>query len=71
MQFTRDDLLGPRADRSKLEASVAWQELRAMEGLEEVKQAVSELVELVLQNADREEQEKPMLQVALNRIFLG
>ena len=71
MEFTREDLLGPRADKARLEASPAWQELRAMEGLEEVKQAVSELVELVLQNADREELEKSMLSVALNRIFLG
>jgi hypothetical protein len=37
MRFERDDLLGPRADRARLEGSAAWAELLGMEGLEGVK----------------------------------
>ena len=71
MEFVRDDLLGPRADQEKLERCSAWGELLAMEGLVEVKQAVKELLQLVVLNADREDAEKPMLDVNLNRVFLG
>ena len=71
MEFVRDDLLGPRADQEKLESCLAWRELLAMEGLAEVKQAIKELLQLVVLNADREDAEKPMLDVNLNRIFLG
>jgi AAA+ superfamily predicted ATPase len=67
----RDDLLGPRVDRDALESCQAWKQLLDLEGLSEVKSAVRMLLNLVIQNAQREEQEKPMLQVSLNRVFLG
>ncbi len=69
--LTRGDLLGAKATREAFERSAAWAELQAMEGLEEVKQSVRQLMELAVQNAEREEEEKPVLQVALNRLFLG
>ena len=69
--FERDDLLGPRADMQAVENSAAWRELHQMEGLSEVKDAVRQLLELVSQNADREDDERPMHKVTLNRIFLG
>ena len=40
-------------------------------GLQRVKDAVDGLVTLVANNAQREEQEKPTLDVHLNCIFLG
>jgi hypothetical protein len=70
-EFTRDDLLGPKADEHSLQASSAWKELRGMEGLEEVKTAVQALLDLCIQNADREDREERILHVALNRIFVG
>jgi SpoVK/Ycf46/Vps4 family AAA+-type ATPase len=42
-----------------------------MEGLSEVKESVRQLLEVVIQNADRDDDEKPLLHVALNRIFVG
>jgi hypothetical protein len=69
--FERDDLLGPRADERAIESSEAWCTLLAMDGLHEVKKSLKQLLALVTQNAVREEAEKPMHAVALNRIFLG
>jgi len=45
--------------------------LMALEGLESVKESVNDLLELVMQNADREERNEKMLEVVLNRVFLG
>lgn len=70
-EFVRNDLLGPKASRETIESSSSWQSLQAMEGLKEVKEAMQQLVELIIQNAEREDAERPVHQVALNRIFLG
>ena len=69
--FERNDLLGPRADMDSLKRSRAYQTLLAMEGLKEVKAAVEQLLTLVQQNAVREDAEQPMLDIALNRVFVG
>lgn len=71
MLFERVDLLGPRADRTSLQASEAYHELLAMEGLQSVKDKVENFLELVMQNAQREEDEKKMIEVSLNYVFLG
>jgi hypothetical protein len=71
MLFERDDLLGPRADRTSLQASEAYHELLAMEGLQSVKDKVENFLELVMQNAQREEDGKKMIEVSLNYVFLG
>jgi hypothetical protein len=70
-QFERDDLLGPKASNKIFNESNAWKELNNMEGLEEVKESIRNFQELVVQNADREEDEKPMHDIVLNRIFIG
>jgi SpoVK/Ycf46/Vps4 family AAA+-type ATPase len=67
----RNDLLGPKADRHALESNEAYKKLMAMEGLVEVKNAVNKLLDLVEQNAKREDSELPMMEISLNRIFLG
>eukprot|EP01031_Cornospumella_fuschlensis_P026332 gene26332-31809_t len=69
--FDRSDLLGPKATMENLESCEAWQELQRMEGLKSVKQSLRQLLNLVITNADREEQEKKLLDTVLNRIFLG
>eukprot|EP01041_Mallomonas_annulata_P012967 gene12967-27372_t len=70
-EFVRDDLLGPKADEEALSKCSAWKELQSMEGLKEVKQSVRDLLDLVIENAQREEDEVPLFAVTLNRIFLG
>jgi SpoVK/Ycf46/Vps4 family AAA+-type ATPase len=67
----RDDLLGPKASKEAIARSSAYDRLIAMEGLQEVKASVEKLLTLVAENAKREDDEKPMLDVALNRVFLG
>jgi AAA+ superfamily predicted ATPase len=69
--FERDDLLGPKANDTSLMNSEAYKELLAMEGLEDVKNVVNDILKLVIQNADREDNEKELLEMNLNRIFLG
>ena len=71
MELVRDDLLGPFACMDALKRSDAWKELQQMEGLQEVKVEVEKLLQLVIQNAELENDEKNMRYVALNRIFLG
>ena len=69
--FERNDFLGPKATKKALEQCPAWKEMNQLEGLDEVKKSIELLLDLLVRNADREEQEKPVLDVALNRIFLG
>jgi replication-associated recombination protein RarA len=69
--FERNDLLGPKASLVNLQASKAWKELNQLEGLQAVKKSLSLLLETVITNADKEEEEKPLLELALNRVFLG
>lgn len=70
-EFVRDDLLGPFADKVALSKSEAWKKLKAMEGLQEVKEEMVKMLELVMNNAEREINELPMQNICLNRIFLG
>ncbi|KIY94942.1 Stage V sporulation protein K [Monoraphidium neglectum] len=65
----RDDLLGPK--RLDAGGSKALQELEAMRGLRRVKESVQTLLGLIETNADLEEQERPLKEVCLNRVFLG
>ncbi len=69
--LARDDVLGPRADEEALGRCQALQELMCMEGLDKVKETVRGFLRLVVDNACREEEEKPLNDVILNRIFLG
>jgi DNA replication protein DnaC len=70
-EFMREDLLGPFADENALRNSRAWQKLQAMEGLAEVKDAIRKLIDVVFDNAQREEKEEPCLEFSLNKVFLG
>ena len=71
MALTRDDLLGPPVTRDMLTQCDEWKEFMAMTGLQPVKDAMGDLVSLVLENARLEEEEKPIQEVVLNRLFLG
>ncbi|KAJ9507979.1 hypothetical protein QJQ45_021314 [Haematococcus lacustris] len=65
----RDDLLGPK--QLDVSSSSALQELQAKVGLQSVKDSVANLLQLIRTNAELEEAEKPVKEVALNRVFLG
>ena len=42
-----------------------------MEGLQPVKESVEQIIKLVVQNAKREEREESVVDVVLNRVFVG
>lgn len=69
-ELQREDILGPPPSQVE-ETSAAWRELKNMIGLEKVKQSIYNLFELVKTNCMLEEEEKPLRQIALNRLFLG
>jgi len=69
--FTKEDLLGPSLNEMQLRASDAYLELQKMEGLLPVKEQIESLITLVSSNNRREEAEKPVLEIILNRVFLG
>lgn len=69
MLLAREDLLGPRQiDHG---GSEPLSLLRSMVGLDPVKEAVGNLLELVKTNAELEDLERPIKDLNLNRVFLG
>jgi hypothetical protein len=69
--FTKEDLLGFAMNESQLKKSDAYLKLQKMEGLKPVKEQIDLLIQLGSSNLKREESEKPILEVMLNRVFLG
>ena len=67
----RDDFLGPKASKTQLQTCGAYNDLLNMEGLDEVKQEVDSLIDLMVSNADNEENEVALAHVNLNRVFVG
>lgn len=70
LYFAKEDLIGPEPSRA-IEESAAWKELNSMIGLEAVKRAIRVLVDRIALNYHRELDEKPLIEVSFNRIFLG
>eukprot|EP00798_Chlamydomonas_sp_ICE-L_P013667 gene13667-19555_t len=70
-EFVQTDLLGPPPTPQRLRGTVAYAELKKLEGLQPVKDQVEQLIEMVARNWERELREEPLLDVVLNRIFLG
>jgi hypothetical protein len=68
--FANEDLIGPEPSQA-IQESEAWKELNSMIGLEAVKGAVKALLERIRLNYRRELEEKPVIEVSLNRVFLG
>ncbi len=67
--LAREDLLGPR--QLDVSSSRPLQQLRQLRGLRKVKESVDTLLQLIATNAELEEQERPLKDVCLNRVFLG
>lgn len=68
--FTKENLIGPEPS-SAIRTSAAWKKLHGLIGLKSVKESIEGLVERIQLNYKRELDEKPPIEVSLNRIFLG
>lgn len=68
--LTQDDLIGPEPSRAVTD-SAAWTELQGLIGLKAVKDSMQSLLDRVHTNYQRELQEKEVIEVSLNRVFLG
>ncbi|TLD12337.1 uncharacterized protein PgNI_04951 [Pyricularia grisea] len=68
--LTKEDLLGPPPADVR-EKSKAYRELNAMVGLDNIKEAVEELMDLPRANYELELQGKQKVKVNLNRVFMG
>ncbi|TVY43950.1 NFX1-type zinc finger-containing protein [Lachnellula occidentalis] len=68
--ITKEDLIGPDPSQAILKCD-AWGELQKLTGLKAVKSSVSFFIDLVKMNYNRELQEKPLIAISLNRVFLG
>ena len=68
--MTKEDLIGPDPSKAILKCA-AWEQLQKLTGLKSVKDSVQFLIEGIKTNYERELQEKQLIQVPLNRVFLG
>ena len=68
--ITKEDLIGPDPSEAILTCT-AWDELQKLTGLKSVKQSVNVLIDLIKTNYQRELQEQPLVEMPLNRVFLG
>lgn len=68
--FTKEDIIGPEPSDA-IRDSAAWKKLHGLIGLKSVKDSIKGLVDRMQLNYERELEEKPPIEVSLNRIFLG
>lgn len=68
--FKKEDMIGPEPSGAVRE-SAAWKELQGLIGLKAVKESIKALVDRLQLNYERELEERPPIEVSLNRIFLG
>lgn len=69
-KLTKEDILGPDPSKTVLD-SPAWTKLQSLTGMKTVKESILSLLELVKTNYARELEEKPLLKVSHNCLFLG
>lgn len=68
--FCAEDLIGPDPSQA-IPRCTAWEKLQGLIGLGTVKQSVDSMIGMIATNYKRELQEKPPIEVSLNRVFLG
>jgi hypothetical protein len=68
--ITKEDLIGPDPSEAILTCD-AWTQLQQLTGLKSVKDSVSFMIDLIKTNYERELNEKKLIDVSLNRVFLG
>lgn len=66
----KEDLIGPDPSKAILKCD-AWEKLQSLTGLKSVKNSVSFMIDLIKTNYERELEELELVQVSLNRVFLG
>lgn len=68
--MTKEDLIGPDPSKAILSCD-AWTKLQKLTGLKSVKDSVRFFIDRTKTNYERELQEKELVNVSLNRVFLG
>lgn len=68
--ITKEDLIGPDPSKAILTCD-AWTQLQKLTGLKAVKDSVRFMIDLIKTNYERELEEKRLIDVSLNRVFLG
>lgn len=68
--ISKEDLIGPDPSTAILDSD-AWAKLQKLIGLKSVKESVSFMINLINTNYERELEEKKLVDVSLNRVFLG
>ena len=68
--FKKEDLIGPEPSRATVQSD-AWKELQGLTGLKAVKESMQGLLDRIHTNYQRELEEKEVIDVSLNRVFLG
>lgn len=68
--FTQEDLIGPDPSKVILN-SPAWDKLKSLIGLTEVKASARAMVDMIITNYQREFDEQKPLNFSLNRVFFG
>jgi hypothetical protein len=68
--ITKEDLIGPDPSKAILTCD-AWTQFQQLTGLKSVKNSVRFLIELIQTNYGRELEEKKLIDMSLNRVFLG
>ncbi|KLO93636.1 related to ECM32-DNA dependent ATPase/DNA helicase B [Fusarium fujikuroi] len=68
--LTQEDIIGPEPSEALLN-SKAYRELKALIGLQEVKDALGVLMDTLRTNFERELAEQPLVEFSLNKVFLG
>lgn len=68
--LTKEDLIGPDPSEAIIK-SEAWRKLQELIGLDTVKETIRAMIDRIQLNYQRELQEKPLIEVSLNRVFLG
>jgi len=68
--FTTEDILGP-GPSDAIQESAAWKKLQRLTGLKAVKESILNILQLSKTNYQRELEEKPLIELTFNRLFLG
>ncbi|KAF3484283.1 NFX1-type zinc finger-containing protein 1 [Arthroderma uncinatum] len=68
--ISKEDLIGPDPSKVMLTCN-SWDQLQQLTGLEAVKKSISIMIDLIQTNYARELDEKEIIDVSLNRVFLG
>ena len=68
--LSKEDLIGPDPSKTILK-SVVWERLQELIGLQAVKESIKVMIDRISLNYRRELDEKELVEVSLNRVFLG